>query len=89
MREGRGVAGAIAAVLFLGFVFLPAVLVPLVFLFLTIMGMIKGTDFRAATLNLPVVFTGIALIVAMLVVVLLAGAGRIGRSLVPAKRPKR
>jgi hypothetical protein len=89
MREGRGVAMAIATMLFLGFALLPAVLAPLVFLFFTVMGMTKGTDFRAATLNLPVLFAGIALIVAMLVTLLLAGAGWIGRSLTPARRSRR
>jgi hypothetical protein len=88
VREGRGTAGGIGAVLVFGFVFLPALLVPLLFLFFTIMGMIKGTEFRASTLNLPILFVGVVLIVTMLVVLLLAGAGTIGRSLTPKKRER-
>lgn len=88
VEGGRGLGGTIGAMLLFGFVFLPALLVPLLFLFFTIMGMIKGTDFRASTLNLPILFTGIALIVTTLVVLLLAGAGLIGRSLTPKKRAR-
>lgn len=88
MREGRGVAGGIAAMLLFGFVLLPAFLAPLLYLFFTIMGMIKGTDFRASTLNLPILFIGVVLIVAALIVLLLVGAGMIGRSLTPKKRAR-
>jgi hypothetical protein len=88
MREGSGVAGAIGATLLFGFVLLPALLVPLLFLFFTIMGMIKGTDFRASTLNLPVLFAGIALAVTTLIVLLLVAVGMIGRSLTPEKRSR-
>jgi hypothetical protein len=88
VREGRGVAGGIGAMILFGFVLLPAILVPVLFLFLTIMGMIKGTDVRASTLNLPVLFTGVALVVTTLVVLVLAGVGLIGRSLTPKKRAR-
>jgi hypothetical protein len=88
MGEGAGIAGGIAALLLFGLVLLPALVAVLLFLFLTVMGMIKGTDFRASTLNLPILFTGIALIVTTLVVLLLAGAGLIGRSLTPKKRAR-
>jgi hypothetical protein len=86
MREGAGIAGAIAVLLVVGLLMLPALVAVFLFLFFTIMGMIKGTDFRAATLDLPVLFTGIALIVATLVVLLLVGAGLIGRPLTPKKK---
>jgi hypothetical protein len=52
------------------------------------MGMIKGTDFRAATLNLPILFTGVAVTVATIVVLLLVGAGLLGRGLTPRRRGK-
>jgi hypothetical protein len=88
VKEGRGVGGAVGATLLFGFVLLPALLVPLLFLLFTIMGMIKGTDFRASALNLPILFIGITLIVTTLVVMVLAGAGLIGRSLTPKKRAR-
>jgi hypothetical protein len=84
--EGAGIAGAIGALLLFGLVLLPALVAVLLFLFLTIMGMIKGTDFRATTLNVPIVFAGLAAIVAAVVVLLLTGAGLIGRGLTPKKR---
>jgi hypothetical protein len=89
MGEGAGIAGGIAALLLFGLAFLPALVVVLLFLFLTVMGMIKGTDFRATTLNLPILFTGVAVIVAALVALLLVGAGLIGRGLTPRRRGRR
>jgi hypothetical protein len=86
MGEGAGMAGGIAAILVFGFLFLPAVAAVLLFLFFTITGMIKGTDFRATTLNVPILFTGIAVLVATIVVLLFAGAGLIGRGLTPKRR---
>jgi hypothetical protein len=89
MGEGAGIAGGIGALLLFGLVLLPALVAVLLFLFLTIMGMIKWTDFRATTLNLPILFTGLAVIVAAIVVLLLAGAGVIGRGLTPKRRRRR
>jgi hypothetical protein len=86
LREGSGIAGGIAAAILFGFVLLPALLAPLLFLFFTIMGMIKGTDFRASTINVPILMIGIVVIVTTLVLLLLVGVGVIGRSLSPPKR---
>jgi hypothetical protein len=88
MGEGAGIAGGIAALVLVGFVLLPALVAVLLFLFFTVMGMIKGTDFRAATLNVPILFTGIAVIVATIVVLLLVAAGLLGRGLTPKRRRK-
>ena len=87
--EGAGVAGAIAGTVVFGLVLLPAVLVVVLFVFFTIMGMIKGTDFRAGTLNLPILFTGLVIVTTALVVGILAGISLIGRSLTPRKRSRR
>ncbi len=86
MDEGAGVAGGIAATLVVGFMVLPAVLVVVLFTFFTILGMVHGTDFRAATVNLPLLFTGVAVITATFVVLILVGVGLLGRSLTPRKR---
>jgi hypothetical protein len=88
MREGTGLAGAIAGVILVGFVLMPALLAPLLFAFFTVMGMIKGTDLHASTLDLPILFVGLVIIVTTLVLLLLVGAGVIGRSLTPPKRSK-
>jgi hypothetical protein len=88
MPEGSGIAAAIAAAILFGFVLLPALIAPLLFLFFTVMGMIKGTDFRASTLDLPILLTGVVLIVTGLVALLLVGVGIVGRSLTPRKRSK-
>jgi hypothetical protein len=89
MGEGSGIAGAIASFVLLGVLLLPGVLVLLLFVFFTVMGMIEGTDFRASTLNVPVLLTGVAVVTTALVVAILAGAGLIGRSLTPRKRRRR
>jgi hypothetical protein len=88
MPEGSGIAAGIAAAIVFGFVLLPALIAPLLFLLFTILGMIKGTDFRASTLDLPILFTGVVLIVTGLVVLLLVGVGIVGGSFTPGKRPK-
>jgi hypothetical protein len=88
MPEGSGLAGGIAGTILVGFVLLPGLLAPLLFLFFTVMGMIKGTDFRASTLDLPILFIGLVVIVTTLVLLLLVGVGVIGRSLTPPKRSK-
>jgi hypothetical protein len=86
MDEGAGVAGGIAAIVVVGFVLLPALLVVALFTFFTILGMVHGTDFRASTVNLPILFAGIAVITAAFVVLILAGVEVLGRSLVPRRR---
>jgi hypothetical protein len=86
LPEGSAIAGGIGAAILFGFVLLPALLAPLLFLFFTIMGMIKATDFRASSINLPILLIGVVLIVTTLILLLLVGVGMIGRSLTPRKR---
>lgn len=86
LREGSAVAGAIGAAILFGFLLLPALLAPLLFLFFTVMGMIKATSFRASTLNLPILLIGVVVVTTTLVVLLLVGVGVMGRSLTPRKR---
>jgi small-conductance mechanosensitive channel len=88
MGEGSGTAGGVAGLVLFGFVLLPALVAVLLFLFFTVMGMIKGTDFRAATLNVPILFTGVAVTVATIVVLLMVAAGVLGRRLTPKRRRK-
>jgi hypothetical protein len=89
MDEGAGIAGAIAAILFVGFALLPVLVVGPLFLFFTIMGLIHGTAFRAGTLNLTILFIGLAVIVTTFVVLVQAGVALIGRGLTPKRRRRR
>lgn len=86
MREGSGIGIGIAvgAIVFLAM--LPFVLVVALYTFFTIYAMTKGTTFDASTTNLPLVFTGLAIVTAALVVALMGAMAMIGRSLNPPKR---
>lgn len=86
MREGSATAAGVAFTILFGFLLLPGLLVLVLYLFFTIMGMIKGTDLRASTLDLPILFTGVAVVVAALVLLVFGGVTMLGRSLTPKKR---
>ena len=86
VREGSGVAGGIAAALTAFFVLLPFLLVPVLYLFFTVVTMVHGTDLSASTVNVRLMLIGVAVIVAVAVTLGLVAVGVIGRSLTPAKR---
>jgi hypothetical protein len=88
MREGAGIAGGIAGMTVVFLTLLPFLLVVVLFTFFTIYGMTKGTRFEASTLNLAIWFTGVAVAVATLLLLLFGGIALIGRSLDPKKRKK-
>ncbi len=84
--EGAPIAGGVAAVIVFGLLLLPGLLALLLYLFFTIMGMIKASGLRASSLNLPILFAGICVIVASTLLLILGGIAMLGRSLTPAKR---
>lgn len=86
MREGSGVAIGIAVGAFVVLAFLPFLLVVFIWIFLSIYGATKGTAFSASTINLPLLFAGVAVITAALVVALMGAVSVIGRSLTPSRK---
>lgn len=86
MRDGSGVAIGIAVGAFAFLAFLPFLLVVFLWIFLSIYGSTKGTAFSASTINLPLLFAGVAVITAALVVALMGVVSLIGRSLSPPRK---
>jgi len=86
MREGSGVAIGIALGAFVFLAFLPFLLVVFLWVFFSIYGSTKGTAFGASTINLPLLFAGVAVITGALVVALMGVVSFIGRSLNPPRK---
>lgn len=86
MRGSRGVGLAVAVALLAGVLLLPALIVAAFYVFANVQALFTGLDLSAATLNVPVFLTGLAVTVAVLLVALAAGIGLIGRSLSPKRR---
>jgi hypothetical protein len=85
---GAPVGVAIGAVVTLFLVTVPFVLVVLVYLFVTIYGFTKGTALHGSTINVGVVFAGIAVIVATLLVGMAATVSLIGKAISPDRGGK-
>jgi len=86
MREGSAVAIGIAVGAFVFLALLPFLLVVFLWIFFSIYGATKGTAFSASTVNLPLLFTGVAVITAALVVALMGAVSLVGRSLNPPRK---
>jgi len=86
MKEGSGPAIGVAMAVFVFLTLLPFVLLVVLYVFFSIYGMTKGTDFRATTVNLPLLFAGLAAVTSALVLLMATAAGLVGRSLTPRKR---
>lgn len=76
----------VAVTLLAGVVLLPALIVAAFYAFANVQALLTGLDLSAATLDVPVFLTGLAVTVAVLLVALAVGIGLIGRGLSP-KRP--
>jgi hypothetical protein len=70
---GLGVAAA--------FILLPALIVPLFYLFANVYALIVGTDFSSDTMNVAVFLTGLVATVTLPLVLLSAAVALIGRGL--------
>ncbi len=81
MREYSGIAGGIAGAIFFFFASLAFVLVVVLYTFFTIYAMVKWSDFDAAHANVTFLLTGVAVISATLVVVLVAAISLAGRAM--------
>jgi hypothetical protein len=73
---------AVAAALIL----LPALIVPLFYLFANVYALIVGTDFSSETMNVAVFLTGLVMTVTLLLLLLSGAVALIGRGLSPKNR---
>jgi hypothetical protein len=76
----------VAAALVAGVVLLPALVVVAFYTFANVQALLTGPDLSSETLNVPVFLTGLAVTVAVLLVLIAVGVGLIGRSLSPKRR---
>ncbi len=83
MRGSRIVGLAVGAALVAGLVLLPALLVVGFYVFANVYALIVGPDFSAEAVNVGVLLAGLVLTVALLLALLGAGLGLLGRSLSP------
>jgi hypothetical protein len=79
---GLVIGAIVAAVL----VLLPALIVPTFYLFANVYGLITGSDFSSDTMNVAVFLTGLALCVALFLLLMGGAVAFVGRALSP-KRP--
>ncbi len=86
MGGDKPIGLAIGIVTLAAFVLLPALVVPIFYLFANVYGLITGTDFSSDTMNVAVFLTGLVLIVTLLVAAAAAGVSLIGRAITPRKR---
>ena len=89
MKENSGLAIAIAAGMILFFAVLPAAIVVLVYLFLSVYAIVKGAGAGGRSPNPATVLVGVTLIVSTLVALLYAGIALVGRAMEPNKRTER
>jgi hypothetical protein len=88
MRKSSFEGIAVAAVLVVFFTILPFLLIVVSYTFFTIYGMTKGTTFGAASVNVGVMFTGVAAITALLVCLLGIAVWGIDRAMGPGRKDR-
>jgi hypothetical protein len=91
-RDGRGTGGSGPIGLVIGLavagslILLPAVIVPLFYLFANVYALIVGSDFSSETMNVAVFLTGLVMAVTVPLLLLSGAVALIGRSLSPKNR---
>jgi TRAP-type mannitol/chloroaromatic compound transport system permease small subunit len=79
---GLVVGGVVTA----AFVLLPALAVPVYYLFANVYALITGADFASDTANVAVLLIGLVLTIAVLLLAMAGAVGFIGRALSPKNR---
>jgi len=80
---GKPIGLVIGLAVAAAFILLPAVIVPLFYLFANVYGLIVGTDFSSDTMNVAVFLTGLVMAVTLPVLLLSGAVALIGRGLSP------
>lgn len=86
MGGGKPIGLVIGLAVAAAFIVLPAVIVPLFYLFANVYALIVGTDFSSETLNVAVFLTGLVMTVTLLLLLLSGAVALIGRGLSPRNR---
>ena len=86
MREGSGIAIAVASAILAFFATLAFILAPLTFAFLFVYAIVKSFGSSTAHASATTVLLGVVIIVATLTVALTCGIALLGRSMTPKKR---
>jgi TRAP-type mannitol/chloroaromatic compound transport system permease small subunit len=76
----------VGAVVTATFVLLPALAVPVYYLFANVYALITGADFASDTANVAVLLTGLVLTIALVLLAMAGAVGFIGRALSPKNR---
>ena len=83
---GKPIGLVIGLAVAAAFIALPALIVPLFYLFANIYALIVGTDFSSDTMNVAVLLTGLVMVVTLPVLLLSGAVALIGRGLSPKNR---
>lgn len=86
MGGGKSIGLVIGLAVATAFILLPAVIVPLFYLFANVYGLIVGADFSSDTMNVAVFLTGLVMVVTLPVLLLSGAVAMIGRGLSPKNR---
>lgn len=86
MGGGKPIGLVIGLAVAAAFILLPALIVPLFYLFANVYALIVGTDFSSETMNVAVFLTGLVMTVTLLLLLLSGAVALIGRGLSPKNR---
>lgn len=86
MGGGKPIGLVIGLAVATALILLPAVIVPLFYLFANVYGLIVGADFSSDTMNVAVFLTGLVMVVTLPVLLLFGAVTLIGRGLSPKNR---
>ena len=86
MGDGKPIGLVIGLAVAGAFIALPALIVPIYYLFANVYALIVGTDFSSDTMNVAVLLTGVVMAVTLPVVLLSGAVALIGRGLSPKNR---
>ena len=86
MGGDKPIGLVIAAIVVGFFVALPALIVPAYYLFANVTALVTGSDFDSDHLNVAVFLTGICIVVALMLVVMVVAVNLVGRALSPKRK---
>jgi hypothetical protein len=86
MGGDKPIGLVIAGIAVAALVLLPALLVPVFYVFANILAIVTGSDLSSDTLGVAMLLTGLAVLVATILVAMAVVMNLIGRSLSPKRR---
>lgn len=86
MGGGKPIGLVIGLVVAAALILLPALIVPLFYLFANVYALVVGADFSSETMNVTVFLTGLVMSVTLLLLLLSGAVALIGRGLSPKNR---